>query len=119
MANTCGMADAPAPGSATAADSAALAAAVQGGVGAAAGVLELYNLRAHHAAAHPSHPVPAAALVGDLERELVRQVGGLRTKVTAEQKRKLSAANAPAPAAAAPTPAATATPAPAPAAGPA
>ena len=77
-----------------------------------------YNLRAHHAAAHPSHPVPVAALVGDLERELVRQVGGLRTKVTAEQKRKLSAANAPAPAAAAPAPAATATPAPAPAAGP-
>ena len=37
-----------------------------------------YNLSAYHDSAHSSHAKPQGALVGELERDLVKTVGGDR-----------------------------------------
>ncbi len=43
-------------------------------------VLWRYNLSAHHDSAHSSHAKPQGALVGELERDLVKTVGGDRKR---------------------------------------
>ena len=49
-----------------------------------------YNLAAHHTKEHPSHPLPAAATISALERELVKVVGIKKGgKLTSVQKAQL------------------------------
>jgi hypothetical protein len=51
-----------------------------------------YNLSAHHDSAHSSHAKLQEALVGALERDPVKTVGGDRKeRLTKEQKKRLSA----------------------------
>ena len=51
-----------------------------------------YNLSAYHDSAHSSHAKPQEALVGALERDLVKTVGVDRTgRLTKEQKKRLYA----------------------------
>jgi len=47
-----------------------------------------YNLSAHHACEHGSHATPPEALVGALERELVKKVGSGKG-LTKDQKNRL------------------------------
>ena len=59
-----------------------------------------YNLAAHHTKEHPSHPLPAAATISALERELVKVVGIKKgEKLSSVQKAQLKAASGVQPAA--------------------
>ena len=52
-----------------------------------------YNLAAHHAKEHPSHPLPDVATISALERELVKAVGAKKGgALSGAQKERLKAA---------------------------
>ena len=50
-----------------------------------------YNLSAHHDSTQSPHSKPHEALVGALERDLVKTVGDRKGRLTKKQKKRLSA----------------------------